>query len=126
MLKSLTSQAITLTKNPDYWQPGKPAIGTLVFPDFESNTSATSALQSGQLTWGGNFISHIKQIFANTPDHVFYSPPNNTVALSPNLKTWPTDNLAVRQAISLAHQPSRRWPQEGEQGDEAPATSATG
>jgi peptide/nickel transport system substrate-binding protein len=125
ILKSLTSQAITLVKNPSYWQPGKPAVSTLVFPDFESNTSAASALQSGQLTWGGNFISHIQQIFANTSDHVFYAPPNNTVALFPNLRTWPTDNLAVRQAISLAlNRP--QVAQEGEQGDEAPATSATG
>jgi peptide/nickel transport system substrate-binding protein len=125
LLKSLTSQAITLVRNPGYWQAGKPSIGTLVFPDFESNTSAASALQSGQLTWGGNFISHIQQIFANTPDHVFYSPPNNTVALSPNLTTWPTNNLAVRQAISLAiNRP--QVASEGEQGDEAPATSATG
>jgi peptide/nickel transport system substrate-binding protein len=124
-LKSLTSQAITLVKNPHYWQPGKPAVSTLVFPDFESNTSAASALQSGQLTWGGNFISHIQQIFANTSDHVFFAPPNNTVALSPNLKSWPTDNLAVRQAISLALNRSQ-VAQEGEQGDEPPATSSTG
>ncbi|MCU4186721.1 ABC transporter substrate-binding protein [Acidiferrimicrobium sp. IK] len=125
VLKSLTSQAITLTKNPNYWQPGKPSIGTLVFPDYESNTSAASALQSGSLTWGGNFISHIQQIFANTPDHVFYSPPNNTVALWPNLTTWPTNNLAVRKAISLAIDRTQ-VSQEGEQGDEAPATTNTG
>ena len=124
-LSQISSQDITLTKNPDYWQAGKPAVTALVFPDYESNTSAASALQSGQLQWGGNFISHIQQIFANTPTHVFYSPPNNTVALWPNLKTWPTSNLAVRQAISLAlNRP--QVAQEGEQGDEAPATSATG
>jgi peptide/nickel transport system substrate-binding protein len=125
MLKQINSQSITLVKNPNYWQPGKPAISTLVFPDFESNTSAASALESGQLTWGGNFISHIQQIFANTPDHVFFSPPNNTVALWPNLDQWPTNNLAVRQAISLALNRSQ-VAEEGEQGDEAPATSATG
>jgi peptide/nickel transport system substrate-binding protein len=125
LVKSTTSQAITLTKNPHYWQTGKPAISTLVFPDFESNTSAASALESGQLTWGGNFISHIQKIFANTPTHVFYSPPNNTVALWPNLKKWPTDNLAVRKAISLVVN-RKQIAQEGEQGDEAPATSATG
>jgi peptide/nickel transport system substrate-binding protein len=125
LLQSLTSQAITLVKNPHYWQPGKPSIGKLVFPDFESNTSAASALQSGQLTWGGNFMSHIQQIFANTPSHVFYSPPNNTVALFPNLQTWPTSSLPVRQAISLAINRPQVAAQ-GEEGDEAPATSATG
>jgi peptide/nickel transport system substrate-binding protein len=125
VLKSLTSAAITLVANPKYWQAGKPSIGTLVFPDFESNTSAASALQGGQLTWGGNFISHIQQIFANRPDHVFYSPPNNTVALFPSLATWPTNNLAVRQAISLAID-RPQVASEGEEGDEAPATSATG
>jgi peptide/nickel transport system substrate-binding protein len=125
VLKQINSQSITLVKNPHYWQPGKPEVTTLVFPDYESNTSAAAALQSGQLTWGGNFISHIQQIFANTPDHVFFSPPNNTVTLFPNLREWPTDNLAVRQAISLALNRAQ-VAQEGEQGDEAPATSATG
>lgn len=124
-LSSISSQAITLTRNPNYWQPGKPAIKTVVFPDFESNTSAASALEAGQLTWGGNFISHIQQIFANTPTHVFYSPPNNTVALWPNLTTYPTNQLAVRQAISLVVD-RQQVAQQGEQGDEAPATSDTG
>ncbi|MCL2393150.1 MAG: ABC transporter substrate-binding protein [Acidimicrobiaceae bacterium] len=125
VLKSMNSQDITLTANPNYWQPGKPTIGTLVFPDYESNTSAAAALQSGQLTWGGNFISHIQQIFANTPQHVFFSPPNNTVALWPNLKSSPTSSLAVRQAISLAVN-RKEVALDGEEGDEAPATSATG
>jgi peptide/nickel transport system substrate-binding protein len=125
VVSQISSQAITLSRNPGYWQSGKPSIKTLVFPDYESNTSAASALESGQLTWGGNFISHIQQIFANTPDHVFYSPPNNTVALWPNLKSFPTNNLAVRQAISLVLNRSQ-VAQEGEQGDEAPATSNTG
>jgi peptide/nickel transport system substrate-binding protein len=124
-VSQVNSQSITMTKNASYWQPGKPAVTTLVFPDYESNTSAASALESGQLTWGGNFISHIQQIFANTADHVFYSPPNNTVALWPNLKTWPTDDLAVRKAISLALDRSQ-VAEEGEEGDEAPATSDTG
>lgn len=125
VLKSMNSQSITLSANPRYWQPGKPTIGTVVFPDYESNTSAAAALQSGQLTWGGNFISHIQKIFANTPTHVFYSPPNNTVALWPNLKKSPTSSLAVRQAISLAINRTQ-VAAEGEEGDEAPATSATG
>ncbi|MDE3203736.1 MAG: ABC transporter substrate-binding protein [Acidobacteriota bacterium] len=124
-LASIDSQSITLTRNPNYWQPGKPAIKTVVFPDYESNTSAASALQAGQLTWGGNFISHIQQIFANTPSHVFYSPPNNTVALWPNLTAWPTNQLPVRQAISLVLDRAQ-VSQQGEQGDEAPATSNTG
>ncbi|MGH9018591.1 MAG: ABC transporter substrate-binding protein, partial [Acidimicrobiales bacterium] len=125
VLDSLSPQAITLTKNPSYWQEGKPAVSRLVFPDYESNTTATAALQSDQLTWGGNFISHIHQIWANTSDHVFYSPPNNTVALWPNLRQFPTNDLAVRQAISLALD-RPQIAQEGEQGDEAPATSDTG
>jgi peptide/nickel transport system substrate-binding protein len=124
-LKSLSPESITLTKNPNYWQAGKPAVSTLVFPDYESNTTATSALESGQLTWGGNFISHIQQIFANTAQHVFYSPPDNTVSLWPNLRQWPTNNLAVREAISLALDRGQ-IAQQGEEGDEAPASTNTG
>lgn len=125
VVKTLNAQGITLVKNPNYWQPGKPAIGTLQFPDYESNNSANAALESGELTWGGNFVSHIQQVFANTPSHQYFFPAVNTVSLFPNLTKWPTNNLAVRQAISLAIDRSQ-VAQEGEQGDEAPATSATG
>jgi peptide/nickel transport system substrate-binding protein len=82
-------------------------------------------LESGQLTWGGNFVSHIQQVFANTSDHQYFFPAVNTVALFPNLDKWPTNNLAVRQAISLAVNRTQ-VAQEGEEGDENAASTATG
>ncbi|MBO0713659.1 MAG: ABC transporter substrate-binding protein [Acidimicrobiales bacterium] len=125
LLKSFSPQGFTLVKNPNYWQPGKPRIQTLNFPDYQSNDSANSALESGQLTWGGNFVSHIQKVFANTPTHQYFFPPDNTVALWPNMTKWPTNNLAVRQAISLVVN-RQQVTREGEQGDEAPATTNTG
>lgn len=125
LVKQLNPQGITLTANPHFWQPGQPKIETLQFPDYQSNDSAASALETGQLQWGGNFISHIQSVFANTPTHQFFFPPVNTVALWPNLKKWPFTDLAVRKAVSLAVN-RQQVSQEGEQGDEAPATTSTG
>jgi peptide/nickel transport system substrate-binding protein len=125
VLKQLTPQGITLAANPHFWQPGKPQIGTLQFPDYQSNDSAAAALETGQLQWAGNFISHIQAVYANTPSHQYYFPPVNTVALWPNLKHWPLSDEAVRKATSLAIN-REQVAQEGEQGDEAAATSSTG
>jgi peptide/nickel transport system substrate-binding protein len=125
VLKQLTPQGITLSANPHFWQPGKPQIATLQFPDYQSNDSAASALETGQLQWAGNFISHIQTVFANTSTHQYYFPPVNTVALWPNLKKWPFTDVAVRKATSLAIN-REQVAQEGEQGDEAPATTSTG
>jgi peptide/nickel transport system substrate-binding protein len=125
VLKQLTPQGITLTANTHYWQTGKPQIATLQFPDYQSNDSAASALETGQLQWAGNFVSHVQSVFANTSTHQYYFPPVNTVALWPNLKVWPFTDLAVRRATSLAIN-RQQVAQEGEQGDEAPATTSTG
>jgi peptide/nickel transport system substrate-binding protein len=125
VLKQLTPQGITLSANSHFWQPGKPQIATLQFPDYQSNDTAASALETGQLQWAGNFVSHIQSVYANTSSHQYYFPPVNTVALWPNLKRWPLSDEAVRKATSLAIN-RVQVAQEGEQGDEAPATTSTG
>ena len=95
-----------LTANNSYWGGpfgghGAPAVKTVEFPALSSNTSALSALETDQVDWAGNFIAGVKQAFAGKP-LVFWSPPLNTNSLEPNLHEWPTNQLAVRQAISLA------------------------
>jgi peptide/nickel transport system substrate-binding protein len=101
-VSQFTSQGITLKANPNYWG-GKPKVSTVEFPTYASSNSALSALQTGQLTWGGNFIPGVQQVFeAGNPDHLVWFPPVQTNSLEPNLTKFPTNQLAVRKAISLA------------------------
>lgn len=127
LLSSLTSTGMTLVKNPHYWQPGKPKIDKLVYPVFDSNTSANTSLENGQIDWAGNFLPHIQQLFkGRDPSQRFYEfVPDRTAYLALNLTRYPFNILAVRQALSLAlNRPAVI--NAGEYGEQPAALSPTG
>jgi peptide/nickel transport system substrate-binding protein len=126
-LKSFTPQGFTLTKNQGYWQASKAKVQNVYFPVYTSNTGALNALFSGQIDWTGNFIPGLQKDFvAKAPQfHHFWEAPGSTNAFIPNLNKWPTNQLPVRKAISLALDRSL-LASEGEAGLENPITNATG
>jgi peptide/nickel transport system substrate-binding protein len=77
-------------------------VGTVIFPTYASGGAALSALQTNQLAWGGNSLIGVHTVFASAPNHKTWFAPVQTNSLEPNLTKWPTNQLAVRQAISLA------------------------
>jgi len=127
LLSSLTSTGITLVKNPNYWQPGEPKIDKLVYPVFDSNTSANTALENGAIDWAGNFLPEIQQLFKDRdPSQRFYEfVPDRTAYIALNLTKYPFNMLAVRQALSLAlNRPDVI--NAGEYGEQPAALSPTG
>jgi peptide/nickel transport system substrate-binding protein len=102
MLTTFSSQGVTLTKNPHYWQAGEPHVAKLDFPAFDSNTSANLALEQGTLDWGGNFVSDIKSAYvAKDPaTNHYWMAPLQTETLIPNLDKFPFNSLAVREAVA--------------------------
>jgi peptide/nickel transport system substrate-binding protein len=126
-LKSFTPQGFTLTKNEGYWQASKAKVQNVFFPVYTSNTGALNALFSGQIDWTGNFIPGLQKDFvAKSPStHHFWEAPGSTNAFIPNLNKWPTNQLPVRKAISLALDRTL-LASEGEAGLENPITNATG
>lgn len=126
-LSSFTPQGFTLKKNPDYWQASKVAVPKVFFPVYTSNTGALTALFSDQIDWTGNFIPGLQKNFVdkNPQFHHFWEAPGGTNSLMPNLNKWPTNQLAVRKAISLAINRSL-IASEGEAGLENPVLNATG
>lgn len=128
VLSSFTPQGFVLVANPEYWQKGEPKIQRVDFPDYSTNTAALNALLSGQVQWEGNFIPNLQKIYVRTdPKYHHYWIPSDGAdnILLPNLKTWPTDQLAVRQAISLAID-RKTIANEGDGGYAKPIASATG
>jgi peptide/nickel transport system substrate-binding protein len=124
-VSQLTSQGITLKANDSYWG-GKPAVGTVEFPTYASSNAALSALQTDQLAWGGNFIPGVQQVFVSGhANHQVWFPPVQTNSLEPNLSKFPTNQLAVRKAISLAIDRTA-LSQQAEGGLEPPVSSASG
>jgi len=126
-LGSFTPQGFTLVKNTDYWQASSVKVPKVFFPVYTSNTGALSALFSGQIDWTGNFIPGLQKSFVDTSPstHHYWEAPGGTNSLMPNLNKWPTNQLPVRQAISLAINRSV-IASEGEAGLEDPVLNATG
>jgi peptide/nickel transport system substrate-binding protein len=126
-LKTFTPQGVTLTKNPSYWQASMAKVTNVYFPVYTSNTGALTALFSGQIDWTGNFIPGLQKDFVSKDPahHHFWEAPGSTNAFIPNLNKWPTNQLPVRQAISLAVNRSV-LASEGEAGLENPVLNATG
>jgi peptide/nickel transport system substrate-binding protein len=127
MLSSWTPQGYTLKKNPYYWQAADVKVPTVYFPVYTSNTGALSALFSGQIDWTGNYIPGLQKEFV-APDpahHGYWEAAGGDESLEPNLTKWPTNQLAVRQAISLAVNRTLLG-SEGEAGLENPVTLSGG
>ena len=103
-LSSFTPQGFTLVKNPGYWQASSVKVPRVFFPVYTSNTGALSALFGGQIDWTGNFIPGLQKNFVNTNPayHHYWEAAGGDESLEPNLTKWPTNQLAVRQAMSLA------------------------
>ncbi len=124
-ISQFNGQGITLTANPSYWG-GKPAVSTVDFPTYASANSALAALQTNQLRWAGNFIPGVQQVFVSgDSSHRVWFPPVQTNSLEPNLTKWPTNQLAVRQAISDAIDRTS-LSQQAEGGLEPPVSNASG
>ncbi len=127
VLDSFTPQGFTLKRNPSYWQASKLHVNKVYFPVYTSNTGALSALFAGEIDWTGNFIPGLKQKFVatNPQYHHYWEAPGGTNSLMPNLTKWPTNQLPVRKAISLAINRTL-IATEGEASLENPVLNATG
>jgi peptide/nickel transport system substrate-binding protein len=124
-ISQFDAQGITLQANPSYWG-GKPAVSTVEFPTYASANSALAALQTNQLRWAGNFIPGVQQVFvAGNPSHRVWFPPVQTNSLEPNLTKFPTNQVAVRKAISLAIDRTT-LSRQAEGGLEPPVSNASG
>lgn len=104
VLKSFNSQLYVLSRNPQYWQQGKPYIDELRYPAYTSNSSADLLLSQGQVDWTGLFTPDIQKTFVNRdPEHNrYWFPPANVVMLYLNTAKAPFNQVVVRQAISAA------------------------
>jgi peptide/nickel transport system substrate-binding protein len=123
---STGAAGITMSANSSYWG-GAPAVKQVEIPAIASNTTVLSLLTSNQLTWAGNFITGLKSAFENPAPstHQVWFAAVQTNSLEPNLTKWPTNQLAVRQAISDAIDRTAISTQ-GEAGLEPVATNTSG
>ncbi|MBW9093286.1 ABC transporter substrate-binding protein [Microbacterium jejuense] len=101
VLDSWTTEAVTLTANPDYWG-GELAVPELHYVSYGDNAALTTALATGEADWAQAFIPQIEDSYLSAdPDNKFLaSPTAGAGTLFMNLQTKPFNDPALRQALA--------------------------
>ena len=94
---------ITVTKNPNYWQKGKPYLDEITLRPIPDHESRYAALASGQADiMITDRPAHVKKLTAN-PDFTKYVLNfRGAVILALNNSKPPLDDVRVRRAMALA------------------------
>lgn len=103
LMKSCSPQDITYSRNPHYWQTGKPYISEVRYPAFLDNQPGNLFLAQGKANWGGQYVPNVKSYYLSrdtTNRHTWYPPAGSDVLLYLNQTVYPLNIRAVRQAIS--------------------------
>lgn len=91
------------TANPDYWDTGKPTIGTFTHRAITDATTIANALQSGEIDgslYAAPTLTEQLEGAGNLTIEVpAFSAPNGTVF---NCRVAPFDNVEVRRAFTMA------------------------
>lgn len=98
-------QVYEVGRNPDYWQPGKPALKAIRVPAFAGNEQQALAIIRGDIDWSAAFLPAIDRIFvAKDPKYRGYYFPSleGTVMLYANTKRSPFSDVRVRKGLSMA------------------------
>jgi peptide/nickel transport system substrate-binding protein len=103
-LKKFSAQVLVYAKNSNYWQADKVKVSEAQYPAVKDNATLQLKIAKGDIDWGGFFAPNLDSTFvAKDPAHNHYwMAPTDMFTLYVNLTQAPFDQLAVRQAISLA------------------------
>jgi peptide/nickel transport system substrate-binding protein len=123
VLSTFSPQGYLLTKNPRYWQPGKPKVTALRFVAFSDNETLANAIAAGQIDWAADYLPDAQTTYLDrSPDNHYWVPEAGSDGLIPNLATYPLSDLQVRKAISVGINRSAIAAAR----NSAPATNVTG
>jgi len=110
MVEYVPGDRLVLTRNPDYaWGPSfytlpENPVQTIEFRFFEDPPTRTLALESGEAHIVGEIQPIDAQLLSGNPELRLYPVPipGQPLQLIMNTRRFPTDSLAVRQALILA------------------------
>ena len=100
-----TTQDFVLSKNPNYWQAGKPLIGCVEYVQAASNDAALALIQSGQVDWTHNFVPNVEKAYESKDKahfHAFYATTAYPISLVFDNTVYPYNIVAFRHALSMA------------------------
>jgi peptide/nickel transport system substrate-binding protein len=97
------NERITVTRNADYWKPGRPYLDGIEYTIIPNASTRTLAFVAGKLDliWAG--IPLLKDIKSQAPQaHCDVVMDNNSRDLIVNRAVVPFDNLELRRAMALS------------------------
>ena len=100
-LTRFTTQDFVLSKNPNYWQAGKPLINCLEYVQAASNDASLALIQSGQADWSHNFVPNVAKAYKAKDKahfHAFYATTAYPVSLVFDNTQYPYSLVAFRHA----------------------------
>jgi peptide/nickel transport system substrate-binding protein len=99
------NQDIKLTRNPDYWKPGRPYLDGIEFSIIPNRSTAILAFIAGQFDMTFPYevtFPLLKDIKAQAPQAICQSgPATETIGMLVNRTVPPFDNPDVREAMAL-------------------------
>ena len=100
------NEGIKLSRNPDYWKPGRPYLDGIEYTIIPNRSTAILAFVAGKfdLTFPYELtVPLLKDVKSQAPDAVCdLAPANNSVNLLLNREAPPFDNPDLRRALALA------------------------
>ncbi|MCS1351799.1 ABC transporter substrate-binding protein [Mechercharimyces sp. CAU 1602] len=95
--------SITLKKNTEYWDEGKPSLDRVIFRSIPDNAGRLTALKSGDIDLMDGLNPDATQSIEDDDKLSLYTrPPMNVGYLAFNTEKKPFDNVKVRQALNHA------------------------
>jgi peptide/nickel transport system substrate-binding protein len=103
-LASFSTTAVTYTKNPSYFQKGRPYVNSVVFSSVDSNTTAELQLLNGSIDMSYDAMTDVQHTFVdkNKSTNAYFWPVVNMNYLYLNTAKAPFNNVSLRKAIAMA------------------------
>ena len=97
------NERITLTRNRDYWKPGRPFLDGIEFTIIRDRSTANLAFVAGKLDWIATTLPLSKDIMSQVPDSICEEAAGTVNRhLIINREKPPFDNPQLRRAMSLS------------------------
>ncbi|MBN9393377.1 MAG: ABC transporter substrate-binding protein [Chloroflexi bacterium] len=103
-VSTFQAQTYQIDRNPNYWQPGKPAFKGIRCPAFSAADQANLELAAGKIDWAANGIPNVENVYVskNPATNGYWFPTTGgIVTLDLNTTKKPFDDPNVRKAISM-------------------------
>jgi peptide/nickel transport system substrate-binding protein len=102
VLSNFSASSVTYTKNPNYWEAGKPTIGTLVLSSVDSDTTAELELENGTIDMTYDYLTDAQKTFVDQDPstNVYFWPSVSGNYLYINTAKAPYNTVTFRKAIA--------------------------